>query len=146
MSLKNKFKTDAAAAVEGVWFEYSPNADGTIPAFKLARVGKQNKKYVLLMRAIGEKYAGANGLADFSSLSYEASEQVALELFIDSILVDWRNIQPEDDGKALAFTRENAMALLGSPDWADLYADLEEKAGRAASFREKVLQAQAKNS
>lgn len=146
MSLKTAFKTNAAVATEGVWFDYTENADGTTPGFKLARAGRQNKKYSIALRKMAEKQAGRAGVANFDTLSSVESDKLALELIVDHVLLDWRNIQPEDDGVVLPFSRENALALLGNPDWADLLSDLEEKALNADNFREKVLQAQAKNS
>lgn len=146
MSLKDKFKTDPNAAREGVWFEYPANADGTVPAFKLARMSKHNKRYSAAMRKVSAKYENDSGIADFSALNEVEAEEMLLDVFLDTVLLDWRNVQPEDDGKPIAYSRDAAKTLLGSDEWIDLYSDLNDKARRAASFREKALTAQAKNS
>jgi hypothetical protein len=145
MSLRDKFKTDNDAAREGVWFEFPANSDGTVPAIKLARMSRHNKRYTLAMRRMSSKYETESGVADFSSLSEDQAEALLLDVFIDTVLIDWRNIQPEDDGEVLAYSKEAAKQLLGDPSWLDLYTDLNEKARRAASFRGKQLEAQAKN-
>lgn len=147
MSLKSKFKTDSTAAREGVWFDYSsaPNADGSVPGFKLARTSKHNKRYTAAIRKFSEKYQGENGAVDFSSLNEEESDKILLRVFIDTVLLDWRNFQPDDDGKNLDFSKDNALAILGSDDWSDLYIDLNDKARAASNFRQKAIEAQAKN-
>lgn len=145
MALKDQFKTDANAARDGVWFEYTANSDGTIPAFKLARASKHNKKYITAMRKFSDKYQTDEGLPDFSSLDENEADKMLLDVFADTIILDWRNIQPNDDGVVLEFNRANVVALLGDEDWLDLYKDLEAKAKRAGNFRQKSLEAQAKN-
>lgn len=146
MSLKDKYKTDADAVREGVWFDFEPNSDGTTPGFKLAYAGKQNKKYTAAMRKWTAKFEDENGVPDFSTLQEEEADRFVLEVFADTILLEWRNFQPEDDGNALVFTRENVMAIFGSEDWAAFYAVLNAKAKKVANFRQRSLEAQAKNS
>lgn len=147
MSLKTKFKTDSNAARDGVWFDFSahPNADGTIPGFRLARSSKHNKKYIAAVRKHTEKYQTEEGVVSLEDITEEQSDRMLLEVFIDTILLEWRNFQPDDDGKDLPFSRDNAMFIFASDDWADLYADLTDKAKKAANFRQKSLEAQAKN-
>lgn len=145
MSLKQKFKTSSDAARDGVWVDYpsQPNADGTVPGFKLARMSRQNKKYQLALRAVLEAQGGdvESAVADDAVL-----EKALLRAFIDTILLDWRNFQPDDDGVALLYSKETAEAVFINPDWIDLFGDLTDKAARNATFREKALEAQAKNS
>lgn len=147
MSLKSKFKTDINAANAGVWIDYpdAPNADGTIPGFKLARTSRHNKKYTKALRNVGKQYAGPDGRADFSKADEEAVERTLNEVFFNTVLLDWRNFQPQDDGKNAPFTPELARSVLGDEAWADLLADLQEKAADAARFREQQLEAEAKN-
>lgn len=145
MSLKNKFKTDSAAVAEGVWVEFEANEDGTIPGFKLGFASKQNKEYTKAMRKLSANYTDEMGVVSFDSLPEEQAEKLVLEVFADTILKDWRNIQPEDNGVELPFTRENAIALLGSPDWQALYDVLTAKSKKITNFQQRSLVAQAKN-
>lgn len=145
MSLKTRFKTDAVAASGGVWVDYSayPNKDGSIPGFLLARVSKQNKRYQAAIRELTRDAAiGANGLPDTSALD----DSALVEIFVRTVLLDWRNFQPNDDGFPLPFTEENAKQILLDAGWTDLYDDLVEKAQSAGTFREKVTENEAKNS
>lgn len=146
MSLKDKYKTDANAASEGVWVDFVANSDGTIPGFKLARMSKHNKKYTAAARKFTERYTGEDGLVDFDSLPEEVAEKALLEVFITTVLLDWRNIQPDDNGVSLPFSVDAARELLGSEDWRDLYDDLNAKARKASIFRQKSMDASAKNS
>lgn len=148
MSLKKKFKTDTTAANEGVWFDFedAPNADGTVPGFKLARKTGQNKAYSKAMREFTKEHTTEEGVADFSSLSEAEAEAVELDVFVNALLVEWRNFQPEDDGKAVNFTVEAAKKVFGDPDWTDLYKDLARKCGQASAYKAKQLKAEAKNS
>lgn len=145
MSLKQKFKTSSDAARDGVWVDYTAhkNADGSVPGFKLARMSRQNKKYQLALRAVLESQGGD---VETSINDEDALEKALFRAFIDTILLDWRNFQPEDDGVAVPYTKAQAEAIFSNSDWIDLFGDLTDKAARNAAFREKALEAQAKNS
>jgi hypothetical protein len=145
MALKDQFKVDIAAAEGGVWFEYVANSDGTVPAFKLARTSKQNKKYIAAMRKFSENFADDSGVADFTRASEAELDKWMLDIFADTVILDWRNFQPEDDGVAVPFSKDAVRQILGSAEWVDLYNDLTGKAKRVASFNQKKLEAQAKN-
>ena len=147
MSLAKKFKTDTNAANDGVWFDFpdAPNDDKTVPGFKLARKTSQNKAYSRAMREFTKDHTTAEGVADFSALSEEEAERVELDVFVGALLLDWRNFQPNDDGKAAAFSKDAAKAIFGDPDWQDLYKDLVRKCGQATAYRAAQLKAEAKN-
>lgn len=133
MSMKDKFKTDAQLANDGVWVTYEKNSDGTIPAIKLARASKQNKKFQQAARKLQE----ATG---------EAADEEYITLFADCVVLDWRNMQPEDDGVVLPYSKEAAAKLLCDPNWSDLFDDIVDKSHSTAAFREATLAGQAKNS
>lgn len=146
MSLKKKFKTDAAAANDGVWFDYpsQPNEDGTVPGFKMARKGSQNKAYSLAMREFTKAHTNAEGVFDAPEDDAEA-EAAELNVFVKGLLIDWRNFQPEDDGNSLEFNEANARKVFGDPDWFDLRADLAVRCGHADAFKTAQLKAEAGN-
>lgn len=145
MSLKSSFKTNAAAANEGVWVDFTshPNKDGTIPGFLLARVSKQNKRYQAAIREVTRDTGlTVEGLPDVSGIP----DGALAEVFANTVVLDWRNFQPEDDGFALPYTKDAAVQIFTDPNWADLYDHLVSKAQAAATFREKATDAAAKNS
>lgn len=59
--------------------------------------------------------------------------------------MDWRNFQPDDDGKVLEFSKDNARAIFGDPDWFDLRGDLAKRCGHADAYKTAQLRAEAKN-
>lgn len=148
MTLKNKFKTDTTAANEGVWFDYedAPNEDGTVPGFKLARKTGQNKAYGKAMREFTKEHTTDEGIVDMSSLPEAEAEAVELGIFTEALLLDWRNFQPDEDGKEVKYSKEEAKRIFGDPDWSDLYKDLAVKCGKSSAYKAKQRKAEAKNS
>lgn len=149
MSLKSKFKTDAQAANEGVWVDYadSPNKDGSIPGFRIARLSQQNTKYTAAMRKTTKgMQITADGTVILEETDDNEADKVMLEAFVDTLLTDWRNFQPEDDGNNIPYSRDMAKLIFGNPDWLDLYVDLMAKTKKMAIFQTKAQVAEAKNS
>lgn len=136
------FRTNPTAVVEGVWVNFSANKDKTIPGFKLARMSRTNRNYLKVLDAETKHLRRS---IELDTISPDKSEEVSLTVFVKSILLDWRNVQPDDDGKNVDFNEENAAKLLGSPEWEDLYTELQLKAKSAASYRDEALKADAKN-
>lgn len=147
MSIASKFKTDPKAVTDGAWVEFEPNSDGSIPAVKLTRQSTQNKKYMKAMRKVAERFTDHSGKIDFDSTEElsEASNAAFLDILINVSVVDWKNIQPCDDGVELEYTPANAGTLLRDPAWTDFAAELRAKATDIAAFRAKVLEAHTKN-
>lgn len=143
MSLKTLFKTDPKIANEGVWVEYPANSDGSIPAFLLSRMSKVNKRYTKELR---KATTPVQREIELGTLDEDRSERIMLDVFCRTIILDCRNLQPEDDGKVLAYTADAISKLLSDPEWSDLYADLQDKANKAALFRISSREGQLKNS
>lgn len=141
MSLK-KFKTDATLVKDGVWVEVAKNKDNTPVRFKLSRMSRHNPTYLKKMRDMGEIHAPDG---DWNLIPEDKGDNLALELFVDVVLLGWENVQPEDDGIALPYTRESALALFGNPEYVDLYEELKVRAQTSATFRHKKLDEAAKN-
>lgn len=144
----NRFKTAATTAAEGVWVGYPANSDGSVPAFKLARSGRQNQKYAEALTRYIEKYRDdmTGKPRDLSPEEQKVAESDMVDLFCRTVLLDWRNFQPNDDGVALPFSVEAAAAILNDLDWSDLYIDLQQRANNASNFKAKTVKAEAKNS
>ncbi len=145
MSLKSRFKTDPTVANDGVWVDFAahPNKDGSIPGFLLARASKQNKKYTAAVRELTrDAVIGPDGMPDTSAID----DNALADIFARTVVMGWRNFQPNDDGVNLEFSVDTAKAIFLDPAWTDLYDDLVEKAKSAANYREKNLEGAAKNS
>ena len=146
MGLRDKHMTAQVAVDEGVWVDFpqDPNKDGSIPGFKLTYAGKANKKYTIAMRDWTKTLTNSRGVVDFDSLSEEEAEKYLLNIFADTILLEWRNFQPDED-KNMLFTRENVIKVFGSLDWNSLYTLLNEKSKEIALFKAEKRKAEAKN-
>lgn len=128
MSLKNKFKTSSKLVEEGVWFDVTTNSDKSKARVRLRRSGRGNRHWVTAFR---DRTAGI----DLDTMSVEEDELSTAQVFVDACVVDWENIQPDDDGNNLEFSKENALALLSDPDWVELLKDWQGKANRMAAFQ-----------
>lgn len=125
-----QFKQDGTKANDGVWFSYPANADKTIPRVKLAREGRSNKRWLVVLREVTKDL-------DTDNLEAEQDFATGVEVFSKAVVLAWENIQPNDDGVVLADTVEARIALLGDPDWTDFYTDLKDKANLRDNFKSK---------
>lgn len=142
MSLKSAYKTDIQSAVHGVWHSFEKNSDGTVPRFKLARKNRVNKKY---QAAIQELYKTLGLDKDEKAATEDQVLEGMVKVFVDTILTGWENFQPEDDGVAMEFNRDNALKVFRDEAWSDLYAELDRRAELSSEYRVKELAATAKN-
>lgn len=139
MSIFNDFETDRKAETEGVWVEYSENKDGTVCAFKVSRMAKSNKKYA---KALERATKPVRRQIELKTLKDEKAEDLFLQVFVETILLDWKNVQTRD-GSEIPFTKEKALEVMTALP--DLYDDLQEKAKEMSLFRQEVLEEEAKN-
>jgi hypothetical protein len=147
MSLKSQFKTDVNAARDGVWFNYPANPDGTVPRFKLRRAGPQNKDFQAAVREVNRHFTDeVTGEVDIDALTGEEGTVKSREAFLRTVIADWDNFQPEEDGNSVAFSPEAAVSILGAPEWIDLVNDLTMKSNKGNNYRMKELESSAKNS
>ena len=140
MSLRKVFKTDTKAEVEGVEVEVGINeANGQPIVIRISRMSKANKRYTKRLEAVTRPHQSA---IQNESLDNELAQKMLREVFVDTILLGWSNLPKSDltgddadKDTLLDFNRENALALFA--ELPDLYDDWEERAKKAASFREK---------
>jgi hypothetical protein len=146
VSLSKQFKTDKKLEAAGIWVEYGPNSDGTIPSFLIARMGKSNKKFQKAAERATKPHKRAIQLGRFEDA---LAEKIYLDVFVSTILLDWKNVPLSDIDKSAeenekaTFNAENAKALLTNLD--ELYDDLQEKAQQAGLFQEADLEVDAEN-
>lgn len=143
MGLIKKYAANTELENGGVWFDFpdDPNKDGSIPGFLVGRYSRLNKAFRKHSSAMAEANRDA---IEEKSLDEETDDRLGMELFIDGACFNWRNIQPNDDGVNMEFSRDNAVTLFGelAPHLLDV---LRVKANRAANYRTKDLEKSGKN-
>jgi hypothetical protein len=159
MSLYSQNKTNNRLENEGVWFDLRKNNDGTMQSFKIARMSMANTKYAASIRRIQKQY---KKMLQLDILPPETADRVSNEAFVETVLLDWRNIShPVDDKgvfvifehgepttpivgeKPFPFNKDNALKLI--VDLPDVYKVLESVANEAEAYRATALEADAKN-
>lgn len=140
MSLFKTFGTDATKENEGVWLrEFPPNADGTVPGFLLARKSKSNTNYAKAAEKIGKKFRKEISL---DILSDDRADPALKELFVSTVLLGWENVFDAND-QPITYSKENALKLIEALP--DLYAYLDDEAGKLSNFRAAANEADLKN-
>lgn len=132
--LYDTYKTDKSAEANGVWVDEAGSS------FKLARMGGANTRY---QRALSAAMKPHMREMQLGLLDEAVAEPIMRKVFIDTVLLDWKEVTDEDDAP-MSFSKDNATKLFD--DLPDLYARLREQAGSYANFRSAVLQDAAKNS
>ncbi len=138
MGLRSQFGTDRKAEREGKWFEIeaAKNKDGTVPGFKMARMSANNPAYQAAMERLYKEHGFS---IENDTLGNETARPIILKVFADTVLLDWRNVQPNDDGVNQPFTQENVIALMD--DMPDLYEVLAKEAKKLGNFQARELEA-----
>lgn len=152
-SLFNKFRVNVEDANDGVWIDFkeNPNSDGSVPGFKLRMIGAQNKKYSEMLRSEYIK----NSLTEDDAKNKKQSEldgfieqrkKAVLDTFCSTVLIDWRNFQPLDDGENIEYDIEKAKLLMCSEgEYAALYDELLLQAVDRSNFNTKIKEDAGKN-
>jgi hypothetical protein len=139
MSVFQQFKMDPNKETNGVPYFLAPNKDKSVPTFVLARASKTNKDYQKMLR---ERTAPYQRQIDLKTFDGEQAESIYMEVFIQTILKGWSNVQNEG-GTDIPFTMETAKKLF--EDLPDLYDELNLAANDASRYRVGVQEAEAKN-
>jgi hypothetical protein len=122
------FGTDKKAEAEGRWIKFPANDDGTIPAVKLARMSSNNPKFQARAEAVARDLQLDINL---DLLTNEKAKGPMLDLFLDTILIDWENIQ-DDKGKEIPLSSARQVM----EDLPDFYNALIEYAKNISTFRQ----------
>jgi hypothetical protein len=131
MSLKSRFKSNASAVRDGVWFDVIENKDGSKCRVKLRRSGRGNPLWSVAFREHTKD-------RDMDAVTPEEDEVITANIFAEANVADWEHFQPEDDGVELPFSVDNAKLVLADPDWVELLKDWQAKAGSLAPFQSKA--------
>ena len=147
MGLRKTFKTDRDAEINGVEVEVSVNDHNGLPIkIRIARMSQGNKRYTKELNRVSKPHMSA---IQNDAMDNDLARKMLQEVFVDTILLGWDNLPKSEltgvatDTEELEFTRENALALF--KELPDLYDDWEARANRAAAFREKEREEEAKN-
>lgn len=121
--LRQAYGVDTSKAVEGVWVTPTLlKGRDNPPQFKIARAAKDNRKY----HAAITNYATRNRRKiDLGVIDSEAQLDKALDIFVNTILLDWRNIK-DPNGQDVKYTPELGKHLMIELD--DLYQELSQLA------------------
>lgn len=139
MSLYKNFKTSSVLEEEGIFVKLKANEDGTIPTFKIARASRNNKRYVKTFEA---KIRPFKDEIESGNLDPETDKRIMVDIFVSGVLLDWKNVQDENN-KPMLFNRDNAIKLL--TDLPELYEFLNNKASDMKNFLEANLKGDEKN-
>lgn len=139
MSLFKQFGTDTKAENDGVWIEMGLNEDGSEIGFLIARASKSNKRYTKALEKATKPHRTAMAT---ETLEEKVAAKLMLDVFCEAVLLGWRNVRDRDD-KEIAHNKANAIQLM--QDLPELYERLSEESKKLSLFREKELEADAKN-
>jgi len=139
--LHKQFKTNPTKESEGIRIEFqeAQNDDKTIPVFIISRMGKANKAYSKALEAATRPYRRQ---VELGTMKNEVAEAIFLQVFIDTILRGWENVQDEN-GELLVYSKESAVKLL--TELPDVYERLQEESKISSNFRDFTLEEEAKN-
>jgi len=140
MSLREQFATNVQKEVQGVEIKYAPNADGSVPTFIISRMGKSNRAY---QKALERETRPHRRAIDLGTVKAEVAEKLFLDVFAETIVKGWKNVQPEADGVNVQYSKEAAIKLF--TELPELYEDLQAQAKNASLFRDEAIEDEAKN-
>lgn len=144
-TLFSEYSTNKAKEDDGTWVPIPLNPEGVNPEFRLRRLSKRNKAF---SKRLDAKMKPHRKKLEHGVLSNEVAEGIMIDVFVDTILIDWRNVfgmtgVMGEDGVVIPFTRENAIELLTKVP--ELYDILDDLARDASTFKDYIEEQEAKN-
>lgn len=131
VSIFDVYETAEDAEVTGVWTDVGPSR------FLLARAGGANVDFA---KTTTKRLAPFQ--AALESMSKKQTDELAIGIFVDTILKDWENVT-ERDGTVIEFNRDNARrVLLQLPN---LFSALMVEANKLANYTKRNVETAAKN-
>jgi len=142
-NLYGMFETNPDKEKGGVWV-YPVGEGADAPAFKVARAGGANRKFMDIQTAKLRPYQRLI-TAQSKSMSPELQETVmkaVREAFAKTCMVDWKNVT-DKKGVAIPFNEENAEKLL--TELPALYEELLSAAQNLSSYQDEQIEEEAGN-
>ena len=133
MSIYDLFAADNKAEIEGVELVYGK------AKVRVARAGGSNTKY---LKSLDRHTRGLRKQIQHDQLSNEDGNNIMREVFAESIILGWTGMVGRD-GKEIPFSKEACLKLL--KELPDLFADIQEQAGKFALYREIAREGEAGN-
>lgn len=130
-SVYDLYETNAEAESSGAWIDLGPSR------FKMARTGGANENF---MKVASKRLKPFQ--ASLENLPKKVSDDLAIGIFVDTILLDWENVTTRA-GEVIPFTKEAAKKLL--TELPNLFAALQVEANKMGNFTQANLDAAAKN-
>jgi hypothetical protein len=147
MGLRKNNKTDVTLENEGVEIPVDMNDHNKQPiVIRIARMSKSNKRYAKALELATRPHQSA---IENETLDNELGDTILREVFVDTILLSWKNLPKSEltgddkDTAELPFSRENALALF--EELPGVYDDWVARAKKVSNFREAVRTVAAKN-
>jgi len=109
MSIKKSFGIDKATSEDGRWFTVDFDENNKPVRFKLAYMSSSNKKMSKLTAELTKPYKRQ---IDNGTLPEKISEDIALKVFVRSVLLDWDNVIVEEGAAPLPFEEDVAIELM----------------------------------
>lgn len=131
MDIKKQFGTNGSKEIEGAWIDLGEGA-----SLKVARLGNKENRALIQKLTAPHRVALRNG-----KLGDDVIERITIEAMAATILLDWKGI--ELDGKALPYSRENAIKLL--TEYKDFREQVSAFAADIALFQDEEEAAAVKN-
>lgn len=138
-SLYSQFASDSKLEKEGVLLEYGENSKGLPIGIRIARAGGGNLQYIKALEAKVKPYRRQ---IQTETIDRKLVEKLTLEVFCKTVVLGWENVEDEA-GNPLEFSYDNAIKLF--TDLPDLFADVQEQAGKAVLFRKLIRETAAGN-
>ena len=137
--LRKNYGTRKDLEQQGVWVKPIIDEESDI-AFLLARMFRTNRKWA---GRISKVYRQHKRKIDTGAMPDEQANKISLNIFCESVLLDWRGITT-DEGKAIPYTPEEGIKLLN--ELPDLYDYLKAEAEEAATYQDEVAESTAEKS
>lgn len=124
MSIKSLFGLNRDLVKKGRWFDIGDHS------FLLAYTGTTNDRWVKTQERI---YKPFRYQIDKEILPEATGKQLYLDVFLECILLDWKNVREDEKSDALDFTRENAQRMM--TDYPELYYTLRQLSSEFKHFK-----------
>lgn len=139
MSLYDQFTTDTDLEKKGIVLQYGLNSKDKPIGIRVARAGGSNAAYAKRMEFKAKPFRRQ---IQTETIEKKQLERIVLEVFCETVILGWENVE-DAEGNELTYSVENAIKLF--TDLPDLFADVQEQAGKAALFRAEVREKAAGN-
>lgn len=136
LNLYKEYESDENVEVDGAWIDLGDGAK-----VKVARWGNPNHEKVI--ERLRRPYRSM--IRSGRDLPKQVSDRIATESLAEAILLGWEGLL-DRKGKAIPYSKENALNLLSDPALKDFRETISSIALQAETFRKESLETAAGNS